>query len=75
MSIKTEKIITYYSRGVISLKWLVLRTDETQNVYKARVNKKGSFPILIIANKRNIYSMNKFMGDKPMERWRYSSDT
>ncbi len=62
LSIKTEKIITYYSRGVISLKWLVLRTDEMQNVYKARNNKKGAFPILIIANKRNIYLMNKFMG-------------
>ena len=62
VSIKSEKLITYYSRGVISLKWLVLRTDEMQNVYKARINIKGAFPILIIANKRNTYLMNKFMG-------------
>lgn len=54
-SVKKEKILTYDSRGHICLDWLVIKTDETQQTpYRAKYNRKGVFPILIIANKKNL---------------------
>lgn len=61
-SVKKEKILTYDSRGHISLDWLVIRTDETQQTsYRAKYNRKGVFPILIIANKKNLSILGKYI--------------
>ena len=50
---KKEKILTYDSRGYICLDWLVIRTNETQEApYRDKCNRKGVFPLLIIANKK-----------------------
>ena len=60
-SVKKEKILTYNSRGHICLEWIVIRTDESQEVYKAKYNRKGIFPILIIANKKNLSILGKYI--------------
>lgn len=61
-SVKKEKILTYDTRGHICLEWLVIRTDDTQEVpYRAKHNTKGVFPILIIANKKNLDIIGKYI--------------
>lgn len=61
-SVKKEKILTYDSRGYICLDWLVIRTNETQeSPYRAKYIKKGIFPILIIANKKNLSMLGKYI--------------
>lgn len=61
-SVKKEKILTYDSRGYICLDWLVVRTDESQEVpYRAKCNRKGEFPLLIIANKKNFDIVGKYI--------------
>ena len=60
-SVKKEKKLTYNSRGYIYLDWIVIRTDESQDLYRAKYNKKNKFPILIIANKRNLYQLSKYV--------------
>lgn len=51
-SVKKEKILTYDSREYICLDWIMIRTDEFQENYRAKYNRKGVFPLLIIANKK-----------------------
>lgn len=61
-SVRKEKILTYDSRGHIYLEWLVIRTDDTQEVpYRAKHNAKGVFPILIMANKKNLDIIGKYI--------------
>lgn len=61
-SVKKEKILTYDSRGYICLDWLVIRINETQkSPYRAKCNRKGIFPILIIANKKNLSMLGKYI--------------
>lgn len=60
-SVKKEKILTYDSRGYICLEWIVIRTDESQEIYRAKYNRKGIFPILIIANKKNLSILGKYI--------------
>ena len=61
-SARKEKILTYDSRGNIYLEWLVIRTEETQQIpYRAKYNRKGEFPILIIANKKNFDIVGKYI--------------
>lgn len=60
-SVKKKRILTYDSRGYISLEWIVIRTDENQKIDKAKVNKKNVFPILIIANRKNLSILKKYV--------------
>ena len=60
-SVKKEKILTYESRGYICLDWIVIRTDEFQETYRAKYNRKGVFPLLIIANKKNLSILSKYI--------------
>ena len=60
-SAKKEKILTYNSRGYICLEWIVIRTDERQKVNRAKYNRKGKFPLLIIANKKNLSILSKYI--------------
>ena len=61
-SVKKEKILTYDSHGYICLEWLVFRTRETQKQpYRAKYNKKGVFPLLIIANRKNLDILGKYI--------------
>lgn len=54
IDIKMEKLITYDTRGVISLEWFIIRTDNSQIAQRGGVNKKNNGPWQIIANKKNI---------------------
>ena len=60
-SVKKEKILTYDSRGYIYLDWIVLRTNDTQEIpYRVKLNRKGMFPLLIVANKKNCSIIAKY---------------
>lgn len=60
--VKKKKILTYDSRGYICLDWLVITTDEHQEIpYRAKYNKKGVFPLLIIANRKNLDVLGKYI--------------
>ena len=54
VSITKEKLITYDSRGIIALNWLVIRTDNSQIANNGVINKRNRSPWLIKANKKNI---------------------
>ena len=69
-SVKKEKILTYDSRGHICLEWIVIRTDESQEIYRAKYNRKGVFPILIIANKKNLSVLGKYIKIREEKDWR-----
>lgn len=60
-SIRREKILTYDSRGYICFEWIVIRTKENQECHRARYNKKNTYPILIIANKKNFKILNRYI--------------
>ena len=60
-SVKKEKILTYESRGYICLEWIVIRTDESQETSRVKYNRKGVFPLLIIANKKNLSILSKYI--------------
>ncbi len=44
VSITKEKLITYDSRGQISLNWIVIRTDDSQTVNQCAKNKRNIAP-------------------------------
>lgn len=53
-SISKERILTYNSRSIIFLNWLIIKTDKAQKASRVRLNRKNVLPILIIASKKNI---------------------
>lgn len=56
-SIRNEKLVTYDSRGTISLNWIVIRTENSQTAHKYAKN-KSSAPWQINANTTNIAKIN-----------------
>ena len=58
-SIKKEKLITYDSRGYISLQWIVIKTDSSL-LKKGRINKKGNTFCQIIASPKNISVLKQY---------------
>ena len=61
VSMTIEKLVTYDSRGYISLNWIVIRTDNSQTANKCAKNKKNIAPWQIKANKKNIAIIKAFL--------------
>lgn len=60
-SVKKEKVLTYNSRAHVSLEWIVIKTDAKQEICTATYNKKGTFPLLIIATQKNVSMLSEYI--------------
>lgn len=60
-SVTKQKLVTYDSRGHISLNWIVIRTDNSQTANKCAENKRDIAPWQIKANKKNVAIIEEFL--------------
>ncbi len=61
VSITKEKLVTYDSRGQISLNWIVIRTENSQIANTRAENKRNIAPWQIKASKKNISIIEAFL--------------
>ena len=69
VSVKCEDVATYMQKGSsVSLKWIVLRTEENQQVpCRAKPQKKGNLPLMFISSKKNISAVLNFARKLPVD--------
>lgn len=60
-SITNEKLVTYNSRGHISINWIVIKTDDSQLAEIGGRNVLGKGPWQIKSTKKNIRVVRKFV--------------